>query len=120
MIYRRESTRRVHARSDPSPTLSPRKMEDKSQQPQSQPPSQPHAPSSFMPDMTDTPPRADVDEILRRKRKAREYKVRTHARRRAPGGLGASKSKIKSWRRSRLEELPHSAMRSGGVERAYS
>jgi len=24
----------------------------------------------------DTPPRADVDEILRRKRKAREYKVR--------------------------------------------
>ena len=26
--------------------------------------------------MQDTPPRADVDEILRRKRKAREYKVR--------------------------------------------
>jgi hypothetical protein len=24
----------------------------------------------------DTPPRADIDEILRRKRKAREYKVR--------------------------------------------
>lgn len=39
-----------------------------------------HEPSSFMPDMTDTPPRADVDEILRRKRKAREYKVRNHAR----------------------------------------
>lgn len=48
-----------------------------------QPQSQSHAPSSFMPDMTDTPPRADVDEILRRKRKAREYKVRNHARRRA-------------------------------------
>ena len=29
-------------------------------------------PSGFM---QDTPPRADVDEILRRKRKAREYKV---------------------------------------------
>lgn len=27
--------------------------------------------------MQDTPPRADVDEILRRKRKAREYKVRS-------------------------------------------
>lgn len=26
--------------------------------------------------MQDTPPRADVDEILRRKRKARDYKVR--------------------------------------------
>lgn len=26
--------------------------------------------------LQDTPPRADVDEILRRKRKAREYKVR--------------------------------------------
>ena len=25
--------------------------------------------------LQDTPPRADVDEILRRKRKAREYKV---------------------------------------------
>jgi hypothetical protein len=33
---------------------------------------QSHAPSGFM---QDTPPRADVDEILRRKRKAREYKV---------------------------------------------
>lgn len=33
-----------------------------------------------MSDMQDTPPRADVDEILRRKRKAREYKVRSHAR----------------------------------------
>jgi hypothetical protein len=32
-----------------------------------------HAPNNFM---QDTPPRADVDEILRRKRKAREYKVR--------------------------------------------
>lgn len=52
-------------------------MDDESnlQQPvQSQ--SQSHAPSSsFM----DTPPRADVDEILRRKRKAREYKVSTNA-----------------------------------------
>jgi hypothetical protein len=35
--------------------------------------SEPHAPSSGF--MQDTPPRADVDEILRRKRKAREYKV---------------------------------------------
>lgn len=34
----------------------------------------PHAPNGYM---QDTPPRADVDEILRRKRKAREYKVRT-------------------------------------------
>lgn len=34
----------------------------------------PHAPNGFS--MQDTPPRADVDEILRRKRKAREYKVR--------------------------------------------
>jgi hypothetical protein len=33
---------------------------------------QSHAPSAFI---QDTPPRADVDEILRRKRKAREYKV---------------------------------------------
>lgn len=33
---------------------------------------QSHAPSDFL---QDTPPRADVDEILRRKRKAREYKV---------------------------------------------
>jgi hypothetical protein len=33
---------------------------------------QSHAPSGFL---QDTPPRADVDEILRRKRKAREYKV---------------------------------------------
>jgi hypothetical protein len=32
-----------------------------------------NAPNGFM---QDTPPRADVDEILRRKRKAREYKVR--------------------------------------------
>jgi len=32
-----------------------------------------HTPNGFM---QDTPPRADVDEILRRKRKAREYKVR--------------------------------------------
>jgi hypothetical protein len=32
-----------------------------------------NAPNNFM---QDTPPRADVDEILRRKRKAREYKVR--------------------------------------------
>jgi hypothetical protein len=36
-----------------------------------------HAPSGFM---QDTPPRADVDEILRRKRKAREYKVSASAR----------------------------------------
>ena len=53
---------------------------DENKTPQGQ--SQSHAPS-FMPDMTDmtdTPPRADVDEILRRKRKAREYKVRSHAR----------------------------------------
>ena len=33
---------------------------------------QSHTSSGFM---RDTPPRADVDEILRRKRKAREYKV---------------------------------------------
>jgi len=33
-----------------------------------------HASSGYM---QDTPPRADVDEILRRKRKAREYKVST-------------------------------------------
>ncbi|KAL1609448.1 hypothetical protein SLS59_000953 [Nothophoma quercina] len=52
-------------------------MEDKSQQP----PSQSHAPSSFMPDSIDTPPRADVDEILRRKRKAREYKSHPPAKR---------------------------------------
>ena len=32
-----------------------------------------NAPNDYM---QDTPPRADVDEILRRKRKAREYKVR--------------------------------------------
>jgi hypothetical protein len=38
---------------------------------------QPHAPTSFA---QDTPPRADVDEILRRKRKAREYKVSLRAR----------------------------------------
>lgn len=40
---------------------------------------QSHGSSGFM---RDTPPRADVDEILRRKRKAREYKVRAsvHAR----------------------------------------
>lgn len=50
-------------------------MDDKAQQSQSQS----HAQSSFMPDMQETPPRADVDEILRRKRKAREYKVRSHA-----------------------------------------
>jgi hypothetical protein len=37
---------------------------------------QSHAPSGFM---QDTPPRADVDEILRRKRKAREYKVSVSA-----------------------------------------
>jgi hypothetical protein len=36
-----------------------------------------HAPNHFM---QDTPPRADVDEILRRKRKAREYKVRSGVR----------------------------------------
>lgn len=42
----------------------------KSQQQQS------HAPPGFM---QDTPPRADVDEILRRKRKAREYKVSLRA-----------------------------------------
>jgi hypothetical protein len=36
------------------------------------PQQQSHAPSAFI---QDTPPRADVDEILRRKRKAREYKV---------------------------------------------
>jgi hypothetical protein len=39
---------------------------------QSQSQSHAHAPSSSL---MDTPPRADVDEILRRKRKAREYKV---------------------------------------------
>jgi hypothetical protein len=49
-------------------------MDDKSQQ---QSHSQSDAPSGGF--MQDTPPRADVDEILRRKRKAREYKVRTSA-----------------------------------------
>lgn len=48
----------------------------KEQQQQSQ--SQSNAPSSGF--MQDTPPRADVDEILRRKRKAREYKVSTSAK----------------------------------------
>jgi hypothetical protein len=33
---------------------------------------QQHAPGGFG---QDTPPRSDIDEILRRKRKAREYKV---------------------------------------------
>jgi hypothetical protein len=37
---------------------------------------QSHAQSGYM---QDTPPRADVDEILRRKRKAREYKVSQRA-----------------------------------------
>ncbi|OSS49196.1 hypothetical protein B5807_05629 [Epicoccum nigrum] len=46
-------------------------MDDKTQHA----PPQSHTPSAFMSDMTDTPPRADVDEILRRKRKAREYKA---------------------------------------------
>jgi hypothetical protein len=35
-----------------------------------------HALPAIHQDMHDTPPQADVDEILRRKRKAREYKVR--------------------------------------------
>jgi hypothetical protein len=35
-----------------------------------------HALPGIHQDMHDTPPQADVDEILRRKRKAREYKVR--------------------------------------------
>ena len=66
-------------------------MDDKTQQPQSQS----HVPSPFMADMTDTPPRADVDEILRRKRKAREYKVRSHAR---PARLGWDKQELgKHW-----------------------
>jgi hypothetical protein len=47
-------------------------MDEKSQQQ-----SQSDAPSGGF--MQDTPPRADVDEILRRKRKAREYKVSTSA-----------------------------------------
>jgi hypothetical protein len=34
-----------------------------------------HNPNATNGFMQDTPPRADVDEILRRKRKAREYKV---------------------------------------------
>jgi len=41
-----------------------------------------HAPSGFL---QDTPPRADVDEILRRKRKAREYKVSMRAALKADG-----------------------------------
>jgi hypothetical protein len=54
-------------------------MDDKTQHAQQQS----HTPSAFMSDMTDTPPRADVDEILRRKRKAREYKVRNRSRSRS-------------------------------------
>lgn len=80
-------------------------MDDKTQQSQSQS----HAPSSFMPDMTDTPPRADVDEILRRKRKAREYKVRNHARR-------AAWARRKQELESRLHDLPYWAMESGVTE----
>ena len=34
-----------------------------------------HNPNATNGFMQDTPPRADVDEIMRRKRKAREYKV---------------------------------------------
>jgi hypothetical protein len=58
--------------SSPNPTRASEKMDEKSQQQ-----SQSDAPSGGF--MQDTPPRADVDEILRRKRKAREYKVSTSA-----------------------------------------
>ena len=38
-----------------------------------EPKQQPHAPANYG---QDVPARSDIDEILRRKRKAREYKVR--------------------------------------------
>ena len=69
---KRQSIKRVRAAvqlsSSESPP-SPPNMEDHEPNNKSQ---QSHGPPSFM---QDTPPRADVDEILRRKRKAREYKV---------------------------------------------
>lgn len=79
-----------------------------------QAPSQSHAPSSFMPDITDTPPRADVDEILRRKRKAREYKVRSHAR---PLAMGCDAKSIRAGSACDSPVLPLRVMgpgRAGG------
>ena len=61
-----------------------------------------------MPDMQDTPPRADVDEILRRKRKAREYKVCSHAR-----SVMLETGECKRWERENLKILPCWAMESG-------
>lgn len=74
------SRARVESRREVTVSNSRREKMDERNTPQA--PSQPHAPPPFlaeladMGDMTETPPRADVDEILRRKRKAREYKVR--------------------------------------------
>jgi hypothetical protein len=45
---------------------------------------QQHAPSGYG---HDVPARSDIDEILRRKRKAREYKVRSRQRSRQRGSL---------------------------------
>jgi hypothetical protein len=77
------SIKRVHlVYSNPS-APNPPNMDDHDHDLNSQ--QQSHGPSGFL---QDTPPRADVDEILRRKRKAREYKVSMGARLQTWLGLG--------------------------------
>lgn len=51
-----------------------------------EPKQQSHAPVGYGHDGHDVPARSDIDEILRRKRKAREYKVRNLDERDGYGG----------------------------------